>query len=306
MNQSRREFLQTVGAAGALAASMTSALPFFASVARAQSARRIGSIVINDRGALRVHTYVSPDASVSVTSHIFETPSALVMIDAQFTQTFASELRAYADSLNKPIDRLIISHAHPDHFLGTSLFTDVPLIATPGIVAGIEGFIEAGGLQGIAGLIGESEVPASVPVPDVLGEADSFTVDGVTFSLSTVRDAESPEQVNVAVPDAGIIALQDLLFTNIHYFPGENRQNWISILDSLRETTTADTVLLAGHGLPTSVGELDDAIRYLTIADEAASQAATAEDVVAALQAEFPGYQGTFILSFWANAVPAS
>jgi glyoxylase-like metal-dependent hydrolase (beta-lactamase superfamily II) len=33
----------------------------------------------------------------------------------------AQGFRAYADSLGKPIDRVIITHAHPDHFLAVDV-----------------------------------------------------------------------------------------------------------------------------------------------------------------------------------------
>ena len=50
-----------------------------------------------------------------------------MIFDAQFLVPYATEARAYVDSLNKPIDRIIITHSHPDHFYGmTAAFADIP------------------------------------------------------------------------------------------------------------------------------------------------------------------------------------
>jgi|GEM_PF-446661 glyoxylase-like metal-dependent hydrolase (beta-lactamase superfamily II) len=295
----RRQFLGTLGAAGAVSA--LSFVPSALSRLSAQAAARLGKIVITDTGALRVHTYVAPDASVQVTSHIIETPNQLVLVDTQLLQTFAAEFRAYVDSLGKPIERVILSHAHPDHFLGGAQFTDVPFVTTPEIAAEVQAYVDAGSVAQVAGFAGESEVPETINVPEGALALGDLSIDGVSFTLERVTDAESTQQVNVLIPDAGVIVLQDLLYANVHFFPGINRPNWIATLEGLRDSTQGYSTLLAGHGVPTTRGELDQAIRYLTAAEAAVAQASTYEDIVAALQAEFPAHEGAGILPFWAS-----
>ena len=83
-----------------------------------------GKVIVNDRGAAKIHAYApSPGAS---TTHVIETNDGLVVIDAQMTVPDAREAIAYVRSLNKPIRRLIVSHAHPDHWLGLGEWGDVP------------------------------------------------------------------------------------------------------------------------------------------------------------------------------------
>lgn len=67
---------------------------------------------------------------------------------------------------------------------------------------------------------------------------------------------------------------------------------------SVRTEGGFDT-LLAGHGLPASGGELTQAIKYLNFANEVAASATSADEVIAALTAEFPGYDVEGILQFW-------
>ena len=59
-------------------------------------------------------------------------PSQLVLFDAQLTPGYAREVLKIADGLDKPVTRLYISHAHPDHFVGASLDRGSQLRARPG------------------------------------------------------------------------------------------------------------------------------------------------------------------------------
>lgn len=292
---SRRAVLRMMGTAGAAAA--VGGLPRFAQRARAQSSM-IGRIVQTLKGDVTIHTYIAPPASFLVTSHIIETPNQLVVVDTQFLQTAARDVLAYAESLGKPIERVILSHAHPDHSSGGNIFADTPFITTAAIAEGVQADIDAGGVQQRAGLVGESEVPAEPRLPEASLDAGTFEVDGVMFDTQVYDNAEAPQQLVLRLPDHGVVVAQDLVYTNGHAFPGVDRQNWISILEDLHAAGDFDT-LLSGHGMPTSPGEITQMIRYLSRADELASGATSADDVVAALTAEYPGYEVEGILQFW-------
>lgn len=296
-NLSRRTLLKAAGTAGVAAA-----VGSFAPAVRLRGAETtlptIGRIVQIPKGDVTIHTYLAPAASFLVTSHIIETPNQLVVVDAQFLQTAAREVRAYAESLGKPIDRVIVSHAHPDHWSGTNIFEGVPVVSTAAVATGIQADIDNGGIQQRIGLVGESEVPATPLVPEGSLEVGALSIDGVNMEVQVVANAESPEQVVLRLPDQGVIVLQDLLYSDSHFFPGVDRANWVSVLEGLRTEAGFDT-LLAGHGLPASRGELTQAIKYLTFASEAAASANSADEVIAALTAEFPGYDVEGILQFW-------
>jgi glyoxylase-like metal-dependent hydrolase (beta-lactamase superfamily II) len=270
--------------------------------ARAQVTPALGRIVQVLKGEITVHTYIAPAASFLVTSHIIETPNSLVIIDAQLLQTAASEVLAYAQSLGKPIDRLILSHEHPDHWAGANIFEGIPFVSTATTAANVQANIDGGGVAQLAGIIGENEVPATPRAPEGSLEAGTLTIDGVSMEIEVYDSAEAPQQITIRLPDQGVVVLQDLLFTNAHFFPGVDRVNWISILRSIQADGEFDT-LLSGHGLPTSAGELAQAIRYLSFADQTAAEAENAQQVIDALTAEFPGYEVEGVLGFWNNFI---
>jgi glyoxylase-like metal-dependent hydrolase (beta-lactamase superfamily II) len=86
-----------------------------------------GKVTINERGKVKIHTYAF--APGNSTTQIIETDEGLVVIDAQMTLPDTKEAIAYVRSLNKPIRRLIVSHGHPDHWLGLGEWGDVPTAA---------------------------------------------------------------------------------------------------------------------------------------------------------------------------------
>ena len=76
-------------------------------------------------GDLMIHSLTAPVQAFANSTHIIETPNTLVLVDTQFFLPNAVDVRAYADELGKPIDRLYITHEHPDHFLGSEAFDDL-------------------------------------------------------------------------------------------------------------------------------------------------------------------------------------
>ena len=85
-------------------------------------------------GDVRIHSFISSftDNNIANATHIIESANKLVLIDGQFLAPYAAKFRQYADSLGKPIDRLFLSHRHPDHWFGLGpAFSDVPVYALP-------------------------------------------------------------------------------------------------------------------------------------------------------------------------------
>jgi len=297
-NVSRRDFLNVAGIAGGLIAS-AGLVPQFASfTSQAQSNGLIGKIVVTRTGPISVHTYIAPEGGLRVTSHAIETANRLLVVDTQLLKGSALEAQSYFESLGKPIDRVYISHAHIDHFAGAENF-DAPLLSTPGVVTGINEYIENTGTAVLEANLPADQVPQTLLLPEATVEAGSETIDGVTFEFDIVLDTEAPEQIVIRVPEAGVIVLQDLLYNNTHMSPLGNNENWISELNALRalQSEGYDT-LLAGHGVPTTFGEIDAMIDYLNTMEELITGAESPEAAIAALVERYPSHDGQVILGF--------
>lgn len=78
-----------------------------------------------------VHTYTAPEAGYLVNSQIIETEKHILIIDTQFLIKSAEEVFNFAKKIGKPIARVIVTHAHPDHWFGNSIFADCDIFALP-------------------------------------------------------------------------------------------------------------------------------------------------------------------------------
>ncbi|MFE2068845.1 MBL fold metallo-hydrolase [Streptomyces sp. NPDC059467] len=218
-----------------------------------------GTITVIDKGNVRVHSYMAPDASINVTTQLIETPTRIVAVDGQINVADADEVVEYAHGLGKPLDRLIITHEHPDHFQGAARF-NVPIHALPVVR---DQMAARGDLQDLNGIpILAAEVAPTAPIaPGV------EVIDGVPFVFEAVSGGETADQLVIRLPEHGLLVAQDLVYNGTHVFVGHNDiDRWQDILQDLADPAY-DTVL-PGHGLPAGQAVLVEMAEYLKAARE--------------------------------------
>ncbi|MET8977488.1 MBL fold metallo-hydrolase [Streptomyces sp. NPDC004539] len=245
-----------------------------------------GTITVVDKGAVRVHSYMSPDDSLNVTTQLIETPARIVAVDAQYALGYADEVVAYARGLGKPIDRLIVTHAHPDHFHGAARF-GAPVHA----LAAVRDQIAAqGDTQDPTG----TPIPAADITPTVVVTPGTETVDGVTFVFEAVSGGEAADQLVVKLPESGVLVAQDLVYHDTHLFLGnDDITGWEKALDTLAADPSYDTVL-AGHGLPAGPEVFGELRRYLADARELLGD--DGEAYKKAIMGRYPEHGGPFLI----------
>lgn len=245
-----------------------------------------GTMTVVDAGPVRVHSYRAPADSVHVTTQLIETPSQVIAIDAQFLARYADEVVGYARELGKPLDRLIITHAHPDHYYGAARF-GVPVHALPVVIDQI-----------VARGDGQDPTGASVPVAEVTPTATitpgTEVIDGIPFVFEAYAGGEAPDELAVKLPEQGILVAQDLVYHDIHlYFGGNDIAGWQRAIDQLAADESYHTVL-AGHGLPATPQVYAELRRYLADAQELLGD--DGEAYKKAILDRYPAYGGAFII----------
>lgn len=234
------------------------------------------TVVVYDFGDLWVHNYNdNPENGVGNATYVVESESSLVLIDAQFFPDSATDFRAYADSLNKPIDRILLTHGHPDHVSGLAVaFDEVPSYSS-------------------AGVISEALADSGSVIENTLGA--SAEVDGVNYSFEVRTGLEASEQVVITLPDYGVTALGDLFYNKHHAVMNPGFDGWINALSGLG---TANTQLyLAGHGqASTELSAVTEAVGYLEKGRDTYATAADGEEFTATMLAAYPDYAGPFLL----------
>src|SRR5215472_8618105 len=149
-----------------------------------------GSVTITPARGATVHTYTAPEAGWRANSHVIELASQAVLFDAPLTEEHAREVLAVAGSLGKPVTRLYISHAHPDHFASAAL------VPAPSYALGpVKQLIDHSGdlriQRGYACTPGHAGVPLppSRLIDHAVTPGGEETLDGVLLHFEAVADA---------------------------------------------------------------------------------------------------------------------
>ena len=224
-------------------------------------------MVVKQTGDVRIHTFVASFAGTNIANatHIIESAHSLVLVDGQFLTPYATQFRAYADSLGKPIDRLYVSHRHPDHWFGLgAAFGDVPVHA----LADTASFIRDHGKDSVAdhGKLG-SLLTDRVVVPTHVVEPGEEVVDGVRYLLEEVTETEIDTLLVVKLPELGVQFVADLVYSGTHLYLTSELTHWMEVLEEM--LLSDDELFLPGHGLPADKNEVARNIEYLAAADQA-------------------------------------
>ena len=281
-NLSRRNLLKGAAlSAGAIALIRGGLTP---APAVAQGDLPAGTVMSFQKAGVTFHTYVSPPQAVNVTSHVIELGDQLLLVDATMLPPTAAEVTALIAATGKPVHTAYVSHEHPDHWGGVSTFEGVDFVTLPEIREGLRAEATAGEMPEPTSLLNGGDL--------ALGMTE---IGGVAVEFRSYDNAEAPKVIVAVLPEQRVAVVQDLVYNGVYFAPGVDRKNWIATLETLREDTAFET-LLVGHGLPTTRGELDTAIGYLKTFDAAWDAGDTPDAVKQAMMTAYPGYDGAFLL----------
>jgi glyoxylase-like metal-dependent hydrolase (beta-lactamase superfamily II) len=239
-----------------------------------------------------IHTFTAPEDGCLVNSHIIEFPSQLFVIEAQYTLPKEREVVRYALDLQKPVTRLIVTHYHPDHILGSAAF-DAPLFA-------LESVAEKIGAAGDRVAQEEHEkvgddIPGTARRPDRRIAEGAEIVDGVRLELRRLQGAETEDALTIALPDGGAIIVQDLVYHHAHPFLAERRfDSWRMALRAYQALPYE--VVLPGHGSLGGKPLYEEMLRYLDVAEEALKVARAPSEFRERMIDRFPDYGGLKVL----------
>ncbi|WP_217575799.1 MBL fold metallo-hydrolase [Streptomyces sp. GbtcB7] len=245
-----------------------------------------GTVTVIEKGDVRVHSYMAPDDSLNVTTQLIETAACVIAVDAQYALAYADEVAEYVAGLGKPLQRVIITHAHPDHFHGAGRL-GAPVHA----LAAVRDAIAAqGDGQDPSGAV----IPASEVIPTVVITPGTELIDGITLVYEAVSGGEAADELVIKLPDHGVLVAQDLVYHHAHLFLGQNDiDGWEATTRRLASDDAYDTIL-AGHGLPAGREVFGEMLEYLAAARELLGD--DGEAYKKAIVERFPSYGSPFLI----------
>jgi glyoxylase-like metal-dependent hydrolase (beta-lactamase superfamily II) len=175
----------------------------------------------------------------------------VVVIDALGTPSLGRELiKAIRRVTQQPVRRVIVTHYHADHIYGLQAFKEAgaEIWAHRGAQAYIETEAEARLAQRRRELAPWVNADTRVvPADRWLDGNTTFTLGGLTFDLTHLGPAHTPEDVVVAVREEQLIFSGDIIFTGRIPFVGEaDSKQWLAAMDRL--LAFKPRIMVTGHG----------------------------------------------------------
>jgi glyoxylase-like metal-dependent hydrolase (beta-lactamase superfamily II) len=195
----------------------------------------------------RVHICVCEPETVNV-GLVLGNRHTLLIDTGSNPEQGASLAASVEQQFDREVDRVVITHAHYDHWFGLA---GAPLHA--------KAFGQVGLLQEADDLISGEDAfqfgfsPELVLAPqNLIREYTSLSLGGVKVWLRHFGPAHSNTDLVAILPEAGFAFVGDLIETNgpPQFGPDSTVSGWPGALDKLLTLTRPDTVFIPGHGRP--------------------------------------------------------
>jgi hypothetical protein len=270
---------------------------------------RMGAILVSQFGPVKIHSYLSPADGFHVNTQIIEGPTAVVIFDGQLLLPYAGEVASYVQTLGKPVDRIILSHAHTDHWSGlqvlTERFPDARVFALDGVADQLRARGSAR-LDSFRPIYGD-RIATKVTIPTETITEGLQRIDGITYDFKRFVDAESDLQLVALLPEQKVLMAFDLVFSpNEHAFTVvDHFEHWMIVLEQLKALQGYDIITI-GHDTPVLRSAIDSTITYVKRAKEIHAASADAKTYSESLKAAFPDRQQAGWVDFSAGILYAA
>jgi uncharacterized sulfatase len=175
------------------------------------------------------------------------TGAGVVVIDTGSSRRYGAALREVIDVVaqGQPVERVIITHAHPDHYLGNQEFLDVPIFGGPETTR----LIEASGEDftvNMYRLVGDWMRGTESVAPTHPAVTGRFELGDHRFNLYRF-EGHTDEDLVLVDETCGVAYAGDLVFNaRTLSTPHADLDAWIANLEKLRQAPFG--IMVPGHG----------------------------------------------------------
>lgn len=245
-----------------------------------------------------------------VNAFVVELEKSVVVVDATLALSSARILREKAESFGKPIEAVLLTHGHPDHYTGLKVFEDLPRLASQGCLdfAHREDIVKA---PTATAYLGDDYPQPRVFPNEIVKNGDTFTFGGVKFTFYDLGPGESDSDGMWVFERDGVkqVFIGDSVAKDCHcFFRDGHLSEWMQILDRLQKDFDRSTRFYLGHGeSPSGMEAVEWQRGYNNAFLEAVTRLEdksvpvsreTQQKVIAAMQKYLPGEATLFLLDY--------
>jgi len=242
--------------------------------------------------SLSIQSFTSSEPGAWSNSYLISGDSEAILFDVFMLHSDAKQIADGIAKSGKTLKTVMVSHAHPDHFMGldvvTERFPKVRVVSTQNVVTDIktDGPWMFSMLRDKLGLGG----PTRLVIPASLAESD-LTIEGAKLEVVEFGEAESKHMAAVYIPTLKALLSADLVYNQAHlYLQEKHLESWLARLDELETyANNRVTTIYPGHGKSAGLELIAQTRAYLhDFAD--AVRSGNAKNVEEAMLGKYPNY----------------
>jgi glyoxylase-like metal-dependent hydrolase (beta-lactamase superfamily II) len=216
--------------------------------------------------SLSIQSFTSSEPGAWSNSYLISGSTEAILFDVFMLHSDATQVADGIMKSGKTLRTVMISHAHPDHFMGLDVITErfpkAQVVSTQNVVTDIktDGPWMFSMLQGKLG----PEGPTQLVIPKALAEP-VLTLDGVKLEVVEFGEGESKHIAAVYIPELKALLSADLVYNQAHlYLQEKHLDSWLVRLDELEEfTKDRATTIHPGHGKAAGLELIEQTRSYL-------------------------------------------
>lgn len=262
----------------------------------------IGSIAMDAEAKapkrLTFEVYTGSAAALSPSSVLVLGEREAVLIDGQWMISDGEKLADMIDASGRTLKAVLITHAHPDHYMGLGAikkrFPKAKILARKNVRDEIAFEFPAKRLHWQE--MFHSELPVQAIIPEVFN-GKSITLEGHAIQFIDLPPAETIHATAFYISSMKVLIAGDLIFSKTHsYFADlNNPAAWIEALLFARSVGPID-IIYPGHGPTGGVELVDDAIDYIKVYQEVAKPGVRIADIAREMMLRYPNHSGALML----------
>lgn len=201
------------------------------------------------------------------------TPTSVILIDTGSSLLYANQMKKQIEQItNKPIKHVIITHHHPDHFLGNNAFLQSDIFASLYTKEEIE---KNGDLYitNLVNIVQGAMKDTKIKVPNQILTSQILDLDGYKLKILHLN-GHTKSDIAIYDENTKILYASDLVFNKrTPTTPHANIEDWIKSLEELEKIPYS--ILVSGHGIAsTSKEPIKETVSYLNYVDKTLKQSA--------------------------------